>query len=546
MYASPTNNFLLLFLVLCFHFIGYETYDYEFDLWQLNTDPLSLNSLNSQSTIDNSYDFCADLNSTTYGYNCDDDEECMEDSLNNTEGPVCCTGDESCYDAYHIRSGLITPINISSTSVLDVRCDGGHGCYRAHFVQTANKAFMSGTNAQAAGESLIGYNGIYCSGDSSCFDIDYMSSPHGNIYCAARSACTFSTFYHVGENLFLYGLSPGAFVEVNYIDKSVYCVGYRSCEQSVMKNIRESVYGNGWHALIESHIESVNNSLIAIGNGTMSQSEIINVTNIFCYGNETCMNSMFIGFERLRAFGGINVLKGANIIADKMYGYDTVTIEINGTHDLESGDSNETIKISCGNDVICRINCMSEYACDTVELTCNDTATTISNCWVRCDISDLDNPVHCPFLGDGWIEWKPTDAPTVLPTMLPTILPTVIPTGEPTNIAVEPSNQPSSSPTGQTTRESTIEATEETVGMSSSSTSQVIITSTDIIIQSTNENTNDDASKNDNKSGIASWSDTTLIFFIISITLVVLMIIIIGTGWYLYSKYMNIRLMDVK
>ena len=384
------------------------------------TFPDILNTANSD--IRNSYQFCNN-NATV---NCDDFKECESQSVAGASRAVCCTAANACLNASSIIGyGSNGNNNNSVTPNIAIRCDGSQSCFSPtngiNMVGINGSIYITGyqagytTSVHTDSDTAIATNNkdlydIFCSGDQSCYQSRFNTA--NNLYCTGNLACYKSPLINNINNVIVYGYQAASYSTMSNIN-NIYCypAGKESCTGSTISNVSGMV--------------------LAVGDQVLYDSEIYNVSNLFCISTASCKNSKIKGVHNTIIGNGDDALCGTIITSDSNFNDNgTLYVFVSGTNSGTSFD------IYCTVGDTCYIQCQSSGACSNLILHCNN------NCYVDCDD---ENGIDCPLSGvyNDWITDAPSAAPSMLPTS-PTSLPTAIPTTSPTTPTVSPTSAPTS------------------------------------------------------------------------------------------------------
>ena len=177
---------------------------------------------------------------------------------------------------------------------------------------------------------------------------------------------------------------------------------------------------------------------------------------VYCDGIESCRyarieNARNIQSNKTNALRDSVIISGGNA--------ETMKIKIEGTQ-------KSSFFIYCNTTDICKIWCLSQYACSNLTLICPN-----NNCFAKCDIDEYiknngmlndtftynTSYIDCPKSGN-W-SYLSTDSPSSIPTDVPSYIPTANPTRIPTiNPTTANDNLNSSSDLNLEVTESTIQS----------------------------------------------------------------------------------------
>ena len=437
------------------------------------------------STKNNSFNLCNahyNYSEVSNNYNCDDFEECVGQriivSKNDSSYPVCCTAYLSCNNAKNITYESETDSDVA------IRCDGVSCGYAGYITATTGNLYFTGSDIFTGTIEPSSEYDVFCTGQQSCSDKFIRNGKH--LYCTGGNACRDSGGIYNFDSV--YGYSALALHEstIEYI-QNLYCGGQASCYETVISNVFDSVYGFNLDVLKSSSISHVKNNVVAVGYSAMYQSEVYNVTNVYCISTQSCMDAMIRGVHNKIEVNGINALSGSLIISETNFDENgTLIIYINGTND-------DRYDIYCNETDICKIECESNHACTELVLHCDSHQ---SQCLVSCD---EENEIHCPRNG-SYSEWIIT---TIPPTAIPSTIPTKIPSFAPSFVFF-----------ANTTMKSSI------INISTSSTLKSIIMTTTKFVAYDFDTTDENP---DNKIDI---SDNVLIVILVSIGVFALLLVI--------------------
>ena len=234
------------------------------------------------STFDNSIKAC-NINTTAIigsVINCDGYQDCYgSNRLVSNDSDiymVCCTGFESCEDAFGI-----------TTQEGGIRLDAYNAGYNydatdAIYLSNGGDIFIAGSqaNVNIFGETLIEADGIHdiiSSGFQSTWEGKFNNA--NNLYCMGADSCIRSKVWNM-NNIYAYGYESLEFSSVKYVGDSLYCQTYSGCAYCNISDVNNNIIGLGTRTLVETSISNVYNTLVGYGWAVLQQSTIINVSNV--------------------------------------------------------------------------------------------------------------------------------------------------------------------------------------------------------------------------------------------------------------------------
>ena len=332
---------------------------------------------------------CYDTGSSSFSNNtfCDNfhDDNCFNQTIENSLNTVCCTASRSCQSSANITSS-------------NIRCDGSRSCYLSPFIEILNPSvknvYISGDRGARNSKiemtdgygSGYGYADIHCRAAYSCGYSDIINT--GNVYfVASQTGWDMNSLLNVNGNIYGYGRQSLRGVdEINNVNGNIYCGGYETCDRSNMYNINGSIYGSGSQAISYNEILNVRDSVYAVGYECARRSEMSNIPYVVCIGLNSCYGAIITNVNELIVYG-THVLGEAEIYTSKTgispsnlgQGNDMI-IKINGTIDTKYNIyclENDTVTIDCQSHGACKnllINCAGSCYVNN----CNSNATNIT------------------------------------------------------------------------------------------------------------------------------------------------------------------------
>ena len=393
------------------------------------------------------------------------DSQCYNEDLSviNESFPVCCLGYYSCggYNISMIDMSVSNQLQAEyNITPVGIRCDGRSSCLAFGSYSFNKYINIYGGNAYFAGSDSIdgavvtidgGNYDVFCTALYACGYADGSYLLGGdNVYCTASASCTRSTISNF-NNVVSYGSSSSREATIKSVG-NVYCGGHEACEEATITNISDTVYGNNWRALHNSNISNVGNSVIGLGFNSLSESTIYNVSNVYCTAAWSCEKTYMRGIHSKIIADGYGALRNSVIVSESNWDdFGELFISISGTHYVEPVD------IYCNETDVCKIECLSFYACTSIIVHC---LSSPPRCFVSCD---PENGISCPSNNSTFNHWiqTPTTAPSVSPTIAPSVSPTAAPSVAPTSVpTASPTLAPTGSPTLSPSNSPTIAPTE--------------------------------------------------------------------------------------
>ena len=344
------------------------------------------------STLDNSFEPC--VSTATNATHCIDYQECMIMNTSYTtisnNGPVCCSGSESCNGATDIEGDLPeNPIDSGYqyfdgdyySRNISVRCDGYQSCASvSNHILAKSDSDMYFTGYQAAAYTTIemaqnSQHSIYCSGYSSCSNTQIKYGL--NLYCTGSYSCAYFSYIEDITNVYGYGtiaLIHSTLVNIDYL----YCgSGYRSCANMSATNVNYIYCGPGYYACALVTASNVD-GIYGVGYSALFESDIYNVSQIACIGIKSCARSKIRSIHEALEARGEDALSRSVIISESV---GTLNVYISGTND-------GLFEFYCNDTDICKIYCQSPRACSNMVLHCP------GSCVIECDeYESIDCPV---------------------------------------------------------------------------------------------------------------------------------------------------------
>ena len=129
---------------------------------------------------------------------------------------------------------------------------------------------------------------VFCSGSSSCneLSIGYANS----VYCSGGLSCKNVTISNINV-VYALGESILDNSQIKNVDGDIFCIGWRSCIYTLVKNVKNgNVIAGGHQALSDSTVSNVyNGTIFAIGANTFKNGVIKNCDKIII-GNTGALN----------------------------------------------------------------------------------------------------------------------------------------------------------------------------------------------------------------------------------------------------------------
>ena len=304
----------------------------------------------TMSTYENSFYSCR--TSLSNAINCDDYQGCYGDTIDNeeNEGPICCTADQSCYNA----DQLSTAADVTANYINDVaiRCDGDYACYSVDNIWSTSGGNMyfaglySGASLRAIGQ--YGLTDIFCTGHLSCRSSSLLNAT--NLYCVGSTACQYAVMYNLQGGIYAYGAYSCQYGSISNLEGNMYAYGYRAAQFTTITDINYD-----------------------------------STSTLYCRGYQSCYSSYIRAVSNIVS-SGTDALADTTIISDLDGGMLTVTIE---------AANDEIFQIYCNTTDVCKIACKTGDACAKLRLRCD-----YSTCFVDCD---EDAGITCPF--DGFYQY---------------------------------------------------------------------------------------------------------------------------------------------
>ena len=279
----------------------------------------NITQIGSFTTDENSEGICDSGSSTgsTTAYDvlaCDDYLECQSQTIQTTNGIICCQAFYSCRYADNITS----EISDAAAEIVDnvgIRCDASHSClWVDRMIQSMNNdinLYFTGalaTSSSAQLNTVIRGPGWVTRSNESETDI----------YCSGFRSCYIVTL-DTGRRIF--SIAKSGMENVTVINfEIVYCYGREACEQSVFSNVKElhcasqySCYllnvndvdrliGYSYLGARLSDFTNVNEYVFGIGQNVFSYSNFSanrqsTDVSFECDGNYCCRYCMVDGFS---------------------------------------------------------------------------------------------------------------------------------------------------------------------------------------------------------------------------------------------------------
>ena len=199
---------------------------------------------------------------------CQDYSQCQFTTINNNDGPICCTARQGCM--------LGTLTTLSNYESMAIRCDTLMGCYSAQLTASGSggNIFAGGSfgawSSTTSTSRINGYN-ITCSGQWSCYDA--ILSDANAIHCIGGDSCSDAQISNI-NTLYGYGSQSATSATISDVKNNVYCGTYRACKYSDISNIDGSIYGYSYESLSQTQITNVANNVIAVGYQVLQSSTI--------------------------------------------------------------------------------------------------------------------------------------------------------------------------------------------------------------------------------------------------------------------------------
>ena len=373
---------------------------------------------NYLSSINNSRNLCENSGNP----NCNDKSECASQTV--VGGPVCCTANLGCRVAENITSMIGSDTQDYGVAI---RCDAYDACavWDNRFMLAQDGTYGAGNVYGTAEYGITGGNGyrgivrtsgdydIICSGLSGCSNV-YLKNAK-NLYGTGDYCGRDVQLVSNIENVYAYGRM--AFYSVLFVNiDNLFIHGDKACDQAIIRNVFNNIYINGDNGLAFANVSNVKISIYAMGYEALLQSDVFNVSNVYCLAKESCEHSTLIGIHnKIYAFGE-NALRYSTIISNSNFDNNgNLVVHINGTN-------NDDFDIYCNVTDICIIKCQSTDACTNLNLHCGGNSSSTSRCYVSCDDA---GGINCPQSG-YYQSLSPTNSPTIDPTNIPTSYPTNI------------------------------------------------------------------------------------------------------------------------
>ena len=275
----------------------------------------NITQIGSFTTDENSEGICD--NGSTSVYNvlaCDDYLECQYQTIQSTNGPICCQGSHSCRYGDNITSE-ISSMALDIVKNVGIRCDAFYSCFSIDkMIQSMNNdinLYFTGTQtttSTVALDTVIRGPGWVTRSNESETDI----------YCSGFRSCYIVTL-DTGRRLFSIGRSGVESVTlINF--QIVYCYAREACEQSQFRNVKElhcasqyscyflnvndvdQVIGYSYFAAINSNFTNVNDYVYGIGqlafqNSNFSANRQSTDVSFECDGTYCCRYCIVDGFS---------------------------------------------------------------------------------------------------------------------------------------------------------------------------------------------------------------------------------------------------------
>ena len=236
----------------------------------------------SMSTIENSITPCGTSNSnaSVNGITCGDYRGCVAGVGNgnnttsletggdseNSAGPICCLGYESCVNITRINSEIewnetAAAINKGSSTTA-IRCDGGFSC------ANVNQSIVAGNGGNvyfagrfASNNSILvetrNNSDIFCTAAVSC---TYISLQNGNnLYCTGGWSCALANLINNFNYVWGYGVNSIVNVVITNINNNIYCGTTKVCANTIIDNVGGTLIASGYNSLTNGTISNVSN-----------------------------------------------------------------------------------------------------------------------------------------------------------------------------------------------------------------------------------------------------------------------------------------------
>ena len=195
------------------------------------------------------------------GINCDDSYECKSSkfALTTSNGPICCTGSESCFQAVGMTSNNNN--NNNNNNNVAIRCDSYLGCYYTGDIVGNNggDVYFTGLGAGRGSDKIETKNNnddIICSGRQSCSEREFLNA--SNVYCLGYYSCTdLDSIEYIG-NIYAYGYYALEGSEgISNIFGNIYCATYKACTETIIDGVFGNIYGTSYQVFRDSRISNV-------------------------------------------------------------------------------------------------------------------------------------------------------------------------------------------------------------------------------------------------------------------------------------------------